>query len=151
MESSGGGGYGDPLGRAHGAIAKDLREGFITKEKAEVRYGVTLKGETIDPEKTNQRREKKQKERNFFKVQGWKGEEYRGTKRLCFLSSGTMKNLGLKEGDLVELVNPRAAPLRVWVAGLGVEDKGEIYLGSPGLEILGVKEGDPVELRPIRA
>jgi N-methylhydantoinase B len=37
MESSGGGGYGDPLERDPERIEKDLGEGLITKEKAETR------------------------------------------------------------------------------------------------------------------
>jgi hypothetical protein len=61
-----------------------------------------------------------------------------------------MKNLGLKEGDLVELVNPRAAPLRAWVSGMEGEDEGSIYLGKTGMEILGVMEEDQIELRQVQ-
>jgi N-methylhydantoinase B len=150
MESSGGGGYGDPLERDPERIEKDLGEGVITREKAETRYGVIFKGNGVDSEKTDQERERKRKDRFHFKVRFRDVEEYRGTKRLCSLSPGAMKNLGLKEGDLVELVNPRAAPLRAWVSGMEGEDEGSIYLGKTGMEILGVMEEDQIELRQVQ-
>ncbi len=150
METSGGGGYGDPLERDPKKIQKDFGEGLLTKEKAETRYGVIFKGKEIDLKKTDPLRERLRKERVYFRIQRWDGEEYKGTKRFCFLSLSAMRNLELKEGDLVELVNPRSAPLRAWITGLEVENDGAIYLGKPGMEILGVKEGERIELRRIQ-
>lgn len=150
METSGGGGYGDPLERDPKKIEKDFGEGLLTKGKAETRYGVILKGKEIDLKKTNQLRGSLRKERVCLQILQWNREEFEGTRRLCLLSFGTMKNLGLKEGDLVELVNPRAAPLRAWVSGMKVEDRGAIYLGKSGMEILGTREGDKIELRRIQ-
>jgi N-methylhydantoinase B len=150
MESSGGGGYGDPLERNPQKVEQDLREGLVTKEKAEARYGIVLKGDKVDDVKTDQQRERKRKERFYFRVQASRDEEYRGTKRLCFLTPSAMSHLGVNEGDLVELVNPRAAPLRAWVSGMEGEDEGSIYLGNIGMEILGVKETEKIELRKIQ-
>jgi N-methylhydantoinase B len=149
MQTSGGGGYGDPLERNLEKIEKDLRDGLVTEERARVRYGVVLRGNEVDLEKTSQQREKKRKERDCFNVRLWRGEEYEGAKRLCFLGLSTLKHLGLKEGDLVELVHPKTAPLRAWVSGAEREEEGTISLGKSGLEILGVREGDEIELRPI--
>ena len=56
METSGGGGYGESLERDLPQIEKDLCEGFITEEKAEVRYGVALIDGRIDEAKTFQLR-----------------------------------------------------------------------------------------------
>jgi hypothetical protein len=50
----------------------------------------------------------------------------------------------------VELVNPRAAPLRAWVDEIEIGEEGAVYLGKSGLEILGVTEGDRIELRKIQ-
>jgi len=150
MESSGGGGHGDPLNRPPEKIRKDLKEGFVTEEKAKTRYGVILKGNEIDLKKTNRLRETLQKERKYFKIQRWEGEEYKGTKRRCLLALAAMNHLGLIEGDLVELVNPRAAPLRVWVSGMESEGREAVYVGKSGIEILGVKEGESIELRRIQ-
>jgi N-methylhydantoinase B len=150
METSGGGGYGDPLERDLKKIEKDFREGLLTRKKAKARYGVFSKGKGIDLEKTRQRRESLRRERICLQILAWDGDEYEGTKRLCLLGLGTMKDLGLREGDLVELVNPKAAPLRAWVKGLEIEDRGAIYLGKCGLEILGVREEETIGLRQIQ-
>jgi N-methylhydantoinase B len=150
MESSGGGGYGDPLERDLQKVEQDLREGLVTKEKAEVRYGIVLKGDKVEEVKTNQQRERKRKERFYFRVQASREEEYRGTKRLCFLTRRTMNHLGVNEGDLVELVNPQVAPLRAWMNGMEIGEEGAVYLGKSGLEILGVREGEKIEVRKIQ-
>jgi formylmethanofuran dehydrogenase subunit D len=150
MESSGGGGYGDSLERDLEMVEEDLREGLVTKARAKTRYGVVLEGDEVDREKTDRQRERMRKERFYFGVRASREDEYRGTKRLCFLSPGAMKNLDLKEGDLVEIVNPGAAPLRAWVSGVEGEDEGAVYLGKSGLEILGVREGDRIEVRQVK-
>jgi N-methylhydantoinase B len=150
MESSGGGGYGDSLERDLEMVEEDLREGLVTKARAKTRYGVILEGDEVDHEKTDRQRERMRKERFYFGVRASREDEYRGTKRLCFLSPGAMKNLDLKEGDLVEIVNPGAAPLRAWVSGVEGEDEGAVYLGKSGLEILGVREGDRIEVRQVQ-
>jgi N-methylhydantoinase B len=43
MQSSGGGGYGDPLERELGRVAEDLAEGVVTRETAERVYGVVVR------------------------------------------------------------------------------------------------------------
>src|SRR5262249_61618080 len=43
MESSGGGGFGDPLERDAARVAADVGEGYITPTAAEVVYGVILR------------------------------------------------------------------------------------------------------------
>jgi N-methylhydantoinase B len=43
--SSGGGGYGSPLHRATGRVLHDVREGWVTGERARDVYGVVLTGE----------------------------------------------------------------------------------------------------------
>jgi N-methylhydantoinase B len=151
METSGGGGYGDPLERDLLKIEKDFREGLLSKRRAKARYGVFFKGKRVDVKRTNQWREKLREERTYLQILHWDGEEYEGAKRLCLLRSRTMKDLGLKEGDLVELANPKTAPLRVWVRGWKGEEKEAIYLGKSGMDILGVKEGDRIEVRQIIA
>ncbi len=35
----GGGGYGDPLARDRGLVARDIAEGFVTAERARIDYG----------------------------------------------------------------------------------------------------------------
>ena len=42
MESSGGGGFGDPLERDPARVAADVAEGYVTPAAAEAIYGVVL-------------------------------------------------------------------------------------------------------------
>ncbi len=149
METSGGGGYGDPLERNLQKIEQDLLAGVLTEEKAEARYGVTLRCGQIDRKETELLREKVRNERNYLRINPWYGREYLGTRRMCLLGFRTIENLGLREGDLVELVNFRAPPLRAWVYGLEHGVEGAVYLGKRGMEILAAGEGENVEMRRI--
>ena len=45
--SAGGGGYGDPLKRDPAAVAKDVRYGYVSLEKAREDYGVVIDPETL--------------------------------------------------------------------------------------------------------
>jgi N-methylhydantoinase B len=47
--TGGGGGYGDPLTRDPEAVADDVREGWVSPERARSEYGVILTGDGIDP------------------------------------------------------------------------------------------------------
>jgi len=47
--SSGGGGYGDPLARDPGAVARDVRDGIVSRDAAERIYGVVLT-DALEPE-----------------------------------------------------------------------------------------------------
>ena len=149
METSGGGGYGDPLERDLCLIEKDLCEGFVTEEKTKVRYGVALIDGRIDEARTFQLRETLRKQQNYLKTLLWNGEECEGPRRLCLVGNQTLKDLGLKGRDLVELVNPRGAPLRAWIKGLEGAERGAVYLGKGGMEILGVEERSKIKLRKV--
>jgi N-methylhydantoinase B len=56
--SGGGGGFGDPLDRPLATVAEDLRNGFISPEKAENDYGIVIDSNTlsIDAERTSELR-----------------------------------------------------------------------------------------------
>src|SRR5262249_2844024 len=56
MESSGGGGFGDPLERDPAHVARDLAEGYVTPAAAERDYGVVLKAGAVDEAATGARR-----------------------------------------------------------------------------------------------
>jgi N-methylhydantoinase B len=50
FRTSGGGGWGDPLERDPAMVLRDVREGYVSVEKAEREYGVVLSpgGEQVD-------------------------------------------------------------------------------------------------------
>ncbi len=45
LTTAGGGGWGDPAGRDHASIVEDVREGWISAERARAHYGVTVADE----------------------------------------------------------------------------------------------------------
>jgi N-methylhydantoinase B len=48
LRSGGGGGYGSPLERDLGALAQDVRRGYVTQKSAEENYGAVFIGETLE-------------------------------------------------------------------------------------------------------
>jgi N-methylhydantoinase B len=60
QQAGGGGGYGDPRRRDTEKVAREVRDGIISPEKAEKDYGVALDSETfeLDPKKTEALRKK---------------------------------------------------------------------------------------------
>jgi len=56
IEMPGGGGSGDPLGRAPESVLKDTRNGLISLESAEQDYGVVIRDGAVDTEATAHRR-----------------------------------------------------------------------------------------------
>lgn len=60
MEAAGGGGYGDPLERDPELVEQDVREGYVSVERAREDYGVVLDLETlkVDQEATSELRKR---------------------------------------------------------------------------------------------
>ena len=70
-----------------------------------------------------------------------------GPRRQFVVPSVLASALGAAEGDLVELVTGRGAPLRGWLR-LGGEGE-TVIVSATSLDILGVGSGDRVELRSV--
>lgn len=59
MRTPGGGGYGDPLERPLELLTRDLRRGYVSREKAEAEYGAVFDGSgMLDVKATTDRRER---------------------------------------------------------------------------------------------
>jgi N-methylhydantoinase B len=58
IETGGGGGWGHPYDREPNRVAADVRNGFVSRQNAELHYGVVLTGDTlaIDEAATARRR-----------------------------------------------------------------------------------------------
>jgi hypothetical protein len=70
----------------------------------------------------------------------------RGSHRTQRISVRTAADLGVREGDLIELSSPHGPTLRAWVR-LDATDQVGLGMDDLGLELLGAVEGDVVELR----
>src|SRR5258705_9535083 len=117
MESSGGGGFGDPLERDPERVAADLAEGYVTPAGAEREYGVVWRGGRVDEAATRARRDSLRAARPRVRLTPVSDlDADRG--RLVRIDTETAGRLGVGPGAIVELVNPRGAPLRAWIAAL---------------------------------
>lgn len=148
MESSGGGGYGDPLERDPAAVLRDVAEGTVSPARAEAVYGVVLAAGGVDPEATAERRRGLRQARRSIRLRSAEGLGYKEGRRVSRLGRLAARRLGVREADIVEFVNPGGAPLRAWVevAPAGAE---EGWLAPDGLAMLGVADGGSAEARPL--
>ncbi|MGH7311290.1 MAG: hydantoinase B/oxoprolinase family protein, partial [Candidatus Rokuibacteriota bacterium] len=150
MESSGGGGFGDALQRDPELVAADLAAGYVTPGAAEATYGAVLRGGAIDDAATAARRQALREARVRVSLGAADGlDADRG--RSIRLSAATAARLGVRAGAIVELVNPRGAPLRAWVVGLTSQDAGRAEVAPEALDMLALADGAEVEVRRVHS
>jgi N-methylhydantoinase B len=150
MESSGGGGFGDPLDRDLARLAADVAEGYVTRAAAETIYGVVWRNGTIDEAGTADRRATLRARRCRIRLTAGAGlDAERG--RLIRLDAETAARLAVGPGAVVELVNPRGAPLRAWVASLRQSGAGQGEVSAQALGMLGLGDGGEVEVRAVHS
>jgi N-methylhydantoinase B len=150
MESSGGGGFGDPLDRDPALVAADVADGYVTRDAAAAIYGVVWSGEAIDAAATGRRRSDLHRARARVRVHGVRDlDSERG--RAIRLDEETMRALGAEAGGIVELVNPRGAPLRAWVVGLTRGNGHCAELTATALRMLTLDEGAELEIRLVHS
>jgi N-methylhydantoinase B len=154
MESSGGGGFGDPLERDPARVAADVAEGYVTAAAAETIYGVVLGKGVPDPSATEARRAELRAGRLHVRVVAGEGLDARSG-RQARLSAAAAARLGATPGTVIELVNPHGAPLRAWVKSLDARcaADGELVaeLAPIALRMLAVAEGTAVRIRAIHS
>ncbi|MCI0546723.1 MAG: hydantoinase B/oxoprolinase family protein [Candidatus Rokubacteria bacterium] len=150
MESSGGGGFGDPLERDLALIIADVAEGYVTRAAAEAAHGVVWRGESIDATATAARRAELRAARPRVALAAGAGlEAERG--RALRLDADTAARLGVTAGAVVELVNPKGAPLRAWVTDIVAADGPRAEIAPVGLRMLATAAGDLVEIRAVHS
>jgi N-methylhydantoinase B len=150
MESSGGGGFGDPLERNPARVAADLAEGYVTPAGAEREYGVVWRAGRVDEVATRARRESLRAARLRVRLTPVSDlDTDRG--RLVRIDTETARRLGVVPGAIVELVSPRGAPLRAWVAALLPGDGGRAEIAPGALAMLSGGDRDVVEVRAVHS
>jgi N-methylhydantoinase B len=150
MESSGGGGFGDPLTRDPAAVAADVVQGYVTPAGAEREYGVIWRDGAVDLAATTAARAELRAARPRVRLTGTADlEAERG--RLARLDRATAARLRVGPGAIVELVNPRGAPLRAWIAAVTSSDGPRAEISPDALAMLGLAEGALVELRAVHS
>ncbi len=130
LQSSGGGGYGDPLERDTAAVARDVTDGVVSRAKADAVYGVVFLDGRVDDEATRRRRQTLRAGRPRVRLTELAGEPFRDGRRVCRLSRDAAARLGIREGGIVEFVNRLGAPLRAWLDGI-TDDAGDVARLAP--------------------
>jgi N-methylhydantoinase B len=150
MESSGGGGFGDPLERDPSLVIADLAEGYVTPAAAESIYGVVMMRGVVDTKATVARRAQLRAARHHVRLRAVPdGDEAPG--RAVRIDEATARALGLVTGGVIELVNPRGAPLRAWVVGFLPGPGRRAEVAAAALRMLALTEGAEVEIRAIHS
>jgi N-methylhydantoinase B len=154
MESSGGGGFGDALERDPARVVADIGEGYVTPAAAEAIYGVVLRNGALDAAATGALRTKLRAGRIRVRVVAGAGLDAEAG-RIIRLGADTASHLGVGPGAVVELVNPRGAPLRAWVAGLTADSatgtSPVAELAPAALRMLAIADHAEVEVRAVHS
>jgi hypothetical protein len=150
METSGGGGYGDPLERDLALVAADLAEGYVSPARAFDDYGVVVVGNRIDEPATTARRAALRRARLRVRLARGIGlDTERG--RAIRLEGETAARLGVGEGAIVELVSPHGAPLRAWVVEVVTGVAGRAEVPPIALSMLALEDGAEIEVRAVHS
>ena len=150
METSGGGGYGDPLKRDPEAARRDVKDETLTVEQAELRYGVILDAQGgLDEAGTANRRKELLAARVMLTIQTANDEMFDGPKRLFMISSQSARRLDVAEGDMIEITAGRGANVRGWTRISEAEGNGAVILGPSTLRLVQASSGERALVRPV--
>lgn len=147
METAGGGGYGRPTEREIERVVGDVREGYITAQRARDRYGVVIENGHVDTRATDERRRELDSGVTALATQAIDQDDFEDGRRILMLAKADAGSLGISDGALVELVNSRGAPLRAWVRLSTDTEPGTAPLGPMARMALCLEGEDRVELR----
>ena len=148
METSGGGGYGDPLARAPERVQDDVALGYLGRAQARERYGVVIgAGGDVDATATRSQRARLRAAREFAAVTVSNESDLDGPRRRIRLPGEIARRLDIESGRLVEVATPDCgAALRGWAE---IAHRADLALSAEALAALGAKAGDTVEVRAV--
>jgi N-methylhydantoinase B len=150
-ETAGGGGFGDPLTRDPALVAGDVDLEYLTAVQAEARYGVVFAADgTVDAAATSAKRKGLAGARESVTLEIANEDDIDGPRRRIAVPSTLANNLGISEGDLVELRGKSVAPLRGW-ARVTEGTESVLSIGPAGMRLLNADPGDGIEIRAVHA
>lgn len=146
METSGGGGYGDPLERDPAKVALDVAEGTISGAAAEAAYGVVFNGDAPDETATRASRHALRAARLDVELHPTDAVDETRVSGIV-LSRPNAKRLGAHVDTVLEVVDPLGAPLRLWVSAITEDGHGRALVSAATLRMLGLAAGARVHIR----
>jgi len=148
METSGGGGYGDPLDRDPAKVALDVAEGVISRAVADSAYGVVFNGNGPDETATRERRRQLGTARVEVELHPTEALDETRVSGIV-LSRRMAERLGARVGTVLELVEPLGAPLRLWVSAITDDGNGRALVSAATLQMLDLAAGARVHIRAL--
>jgi N-methylhydantoinase B len=146
MQTSGGGGFGNPYARDPQGVLDDVQKGYLTLDCAMDAFGVMIRKGVVDVKATNELRQKRHDQTPRLKiVEDVTTKE--NTRLWGRLSPKTLTVVALDDGCACELVDPKGASLRVWTKSAPDVPENSIGLSTLARRILRLDLGDTVELR----
>jgi N-methylhydantoinase B len=146
MESSGGGGYGDPLERDPTRVARDVVDGVISRATAAAAYGVVLHGEAVEEAATRERRRGLGAARAHVELRSTDALDETRVSGIV-LPRALAERLGAGVGSVLELVDLQGAPLRLWVSAIEKGADGHALVSRTTLDMFGRAAGERVQIR----
>ena len=148
METSGGGGCGDPLARAPERVQADVALGYLDRDQAAERYGVVIDaGGNVDAAATQAMRDRLRASRVRAPVTLANESDLDGPRRRIRLPADLARRLDVRSGALVEIATPACgAALRGWAE---IADRADLALSAEALAALGAEAGDTVDVRAV--
>ena len=148
METSGGGGYGDPLMRVTERVRDDVALGYLGRRQAAERYGVIIdEGGNVDSAATQEMRDRLRASRVRAPVTLANEPDPDGPRRRIRLPADLARRLDVRSGALVEIATPACgAALRGWAE---IADRADLALSAEALAALGAEAGDTVDVRAV--
>ena len=148
VRATSGGGVGDPLEREVERVLADVREMYVSPERAREAYGVVIEKGQADLAKTRELRQELRKRRQYVELASSANDEYDEIGcRIARLNGEDASRLGVEDGDLLEFVAKTGAPLRAWVrVNAGATSNG-VPMGPIGMSIINQAAGDRVWVR----
>jgi hypothetical protein len=135
-----------PVVRAHWGDVGGMSPGSLSGRATEI----FQEGLRIPPIKIFDRRAALRAARPRVRVTAGRGlQTERG--RALRLDAATAGALGVAAGAVVELVNPRGAPLRAWVAGILPGNGRRAEVAAVALRMLALADGAEVEVRAVHS
>ena len=150
MQAASGAGVGDPLEREVELVRKEVFDEYVSPERARDVYGVVFDNGAVDRAATDKHREDLKKQRRYFDVVASDDDEFdeRGC-RVCRLSPRAADRLGVRDGDMIEYVPDKCAPLRAWASvGDGLAEQA-VAIGPVGRRTLLLSAGDRIWVRAV--
>ena len=150
-QTSGGGGWGDPLSRNPALVAEDVRQEHLDRKEVEGRFGVVLNNDGyVDEGRTDERRAALRKARLKFVLEVADHKE-RLPHRLAYMSPKTAGRLEVLDGDLIEIMHENSPTIRAWAKSDPEVVDESVQLAPDAARILRSRGGEAVFVRRLRA